>query len=48
MTKIKALKYGMKTGRTDLSSYPLAPISLNPYYILGFVEGDGCFAYKGQ
>jgi len=34
----------MNTKRVDFSSYPLSPICINPYWLLGFVEGDGHFS----
>jgi hypothetical protein len=45
--RVNSIKLGMNTGRTDFSTYPLYPIKLNPYYLLGFIEGDGSFICKG-
>ena len=36
---------GMNTYRKDFSRAPSNP-SINAYYLLGFIEGDGCFSSK--
>jgi hypothetical protein len=36
----------MNLNRIDFSNYPLKLLNINPYYILGFMEGDGSFISK--
>ena len=38
----------MNSTRTDYSSYKLNPRLINPYWLLGFVEGEASFICKGQ
>jgi hypothetical protein len=44
-TKLLAIAKGMNTGRSDFSNTPSNP-TICPYYLLGFIEGDGCFSCK--
>lgn len=46
LVSMKELKAGMNQSRVNFEQYSNHPISINAFWLLGFVEGGGTFGMK--